>query len=64
MTTTPRILSVVDVAKITGLSKRTIYSAVAFGDFPQQVQLTARRVGWVESEVEDWIAKRMAAREQ
>ncbi len=32
------------------------------GLFPQRVKLGACRVGWVESEVNDWIEARMKAR--
>lgn len=30
----------------------------------RQIQLTARRVGWLEDEIEDWIAARVAVRDQ
>lgn len=32
------------------------------GLFPRRVKLSACRVGWVESEVNDWIAARVAER--
>lgn len=32
------------------------------GQFPQRIQLGPNRVGWVLSEVEDWIRSRMAER--
>jgi prophage regulatory protein len=32
------------------------------GKFPKRVPLSESRHGWAESEVDDWIAERMAAR--
>jgi prophage regulatory protein len=34
------------------------------GKFPRRVQLGLNRVGWVESEVLDWLQERMKRREQ
>ncbi|MDP6270253.1 MAG: AlpA family phage regulatory protein [Alphaproteobacteria bacterium] len=34
------------------------------GKFPRRVHLGANRVAWVEAEIDDWIAERLAAREQ
>jgi hypothetical protein len=35
----------------------------ARGKFPRRVALTARRVGWVESEIERWLQARAADRD-
>lgn len=43
------------VEQRTGLSRSTIYLRVAQGDFPKAVSLGARAVGWLESEIEDWL---------
>jgi len=45
----------------TGLSRSTIYLRVSQSTFPAPVSLGARAVGWVESEVNDWLANRIAA---
>jgi prophage regulatory protein len=58
-----RILSIAQVADLTGLSHRSIYTAVEFEKFPRQIQLTSRRVGWIESEIEEWIESRIAKRD-
>jgi prophage regulatory protein len=55
------ILRLPDVKARTGLSRSTIYLRVAAGSFPRPVQLGARAVGWVEADVEGWIAKQIAA---
>jgi prophage regulatory protein len=39
----------------TGLSRSTIYQRVADGTFPKPVNIGVRAVGWVESEVTDWL---------
>lgn len=33
------------------------------GKAPRRIQLTENRVGWLESEVEDWIRERLALRD-
>ena len=40
----------------TGLSRSTIYLKIKNGEFPTQVSLGPRAVGWLEAEVEHWIA--------
>lgn len=60
--TTPiRMLRLSQVATITGLSKTKIYQLQNEGDFPMRVQLTPRRVAWVESEVQAWLAARITS---
>lgn len=39
----------------TGLSRSTIYARMADGTFPKPVSLGPRAVGWVESEITDWL---------
>jgi prophage regulatory protein len=43
----------------TGLSRSTIYERIAAGSFPSAVNLGGQQVGWVESEIEAWIAERI-----
>jgi prophage regulatory protein len=43
----------------TGLSRSSIYKRVAEGSFPRQVSLGARAVGWLESEVNDWVTQQI-----
>jgi len=49
------ILRLPAVKARTGLSRSTIYLRVAAGTFPPPISLGARAVGWVESEVEQWL---------
>lgn len=43
----------------TGLSRSTIYLRVKEGAFPKPVNLGARAVGWIESEIDDWLNKQI-----
>lgn len=54
-----RILGLKEVKHRTALGKSTIYNMVANGTFPKQRIITARRVGWLESEIDKWIGSRM-----
>ena len=51
-----RILRLPIVLDRTGLSRSTVYQRVTEGRFPRPVSLGARAVGWIEAEVEEWIA--------
>lgn len=54
------ILRLPAVKQRTGLSRSTIYLRIAQGTFPAPVSLGARAVGWVESDVDDWISRQIA----
>ena len=54
-----KILRLNDVKAKTGLSRSTIYLRMAEGKFPQQISLGSRAVGWINSEVIDWIEHRI-----
>lgn len=43
----------------TGLSRSTIYLYMKAGLFPKPVALGPRAVGWIEAEVNEWIAARV-----
>ena len=50
------ILRLPAVKARTGLSRSTIYAFVNYGKFPKPIALGARAVGWVDAEVEAWVA--------
>jgi prophage regulatory protein len=54
-----RILRLEDVKERTGLSRSTIYLNVNKGTFPSPINLGARCVGWLESELDNWIVARI-----
>ena len=53
------ILRLPQVKGRVGLSRSSIYLAVASGTFPQPISLGARAVGWLDSEVEAWLSDRI-----
>ena len=53
---TNMILRLPAVKARTGLSRSTIYLRVAEGRFTKPISLGARAVGWVDAEVEAWLA--------
>ncbi len=57
-TPTPAILRRPQVERRTGLSRSTLYQYIQDGRFPKPLQLGPRAVGWLESEVSEWIAAR------
>jgi prophage regulatory protein len=59
-----RLLRRPDVEILTGLSRSGIYDNMARGLFPKPVSLGPKCVAWVELEVRQWIAERIAARDQ
>ncbi len=58
---THTILRLPAVKARTGLSRSTIYLRVAEGAFPKPVSLGGRAVGWVESEIQQWLEQRIEA---
>ena len=62
--TQPRIIRRREVEGRTGLPRSTLYDHIKRGDFPAPVRLSERSVGWVASEVDAWVAGRIAQRQQ
>lgn len=58
------ILRLPAVKARTGLSRSTIYLRLAEGGFPKPVSLGGRAVGWLESEIQDWLQRRIDASRQ
>ena len=56
------ILRLPQTIQKTGLSRSTIYSLVARGEFPPKIQLSTRSIGFLESEVNDWIENKLSQR--
>lgn len=59
-----RIIRLKEVIDSTGLARSTIYKYIAENTFPKPVSLGDRCVGWVDSEVHDWILSRVEERDQ
>lgn len=58
-----RIIRLKEVIDSTGLARSTIYKYIGEGTFPKPVSLGDRCVGWVDSEVHNWILARIEERD-
>jgi prophage regulatory protein len=56
---THNILRLPAVKARIGLSRSTIYLRIAEGTFPKPVSLGLRAVGWLESEIDEWLSKQV-----
>ena len=62
MQTRDTLLTIEEVGSRIRLAKPTIYKLIREGKFPQQLHLSANKVVWLEREVDEWLASRVAAR--
>lgn len=60
-----RIIRKPEVEAKVGICDRELRDLEREGHFPKRFQITpnGRAVGWVETEIDDWIAQRAATRE-
>jgi prophage regulatory protein len=58
----PRFLRESEVRHLTGLSRTQRSRLEGAGRFPGRVLLSERAFGWVEGEIQSWIAARISAR--
>lgn len=56
-----RILRLREVMRLTGMGRSSIYAAIGRGQFPRQVQLSRRCVGWRAREIDAWLRSRVSA---
>ena len=54
-----RILKRPEVTIKTGLQQSTIYKLMASGDFPKQIKLTSKSVGWSNKDIDNWIESKI-----
>ena len=47
------------VEDLTGLCRSAIYQKISKGIFPKPISLGTRAVGWLESEINNWIEWRI-----
>jgi len=57
-----KIIALAAVIAKTSLCRSSIYALLANGDFPARIKLSPRRMGFLESEIDTWIAERSANR--
>lgn len=54
-----KILRLPKVKEATGLSRSAIYSLIQQKKFPSNIALAPRTVGWLESDITDWIESKV-----
>lgn len=56
-----RVWRIDAVMTATGLSRTTIYRQTKSGDFPPPIRIGKCAIGWISSELEEWIKTRPTA---
>jgi len=59
----PLLLRRPEVERLTGKSRTTIYTDVRAGRFPAPIRTGQQSVAWLASEVDAWLAARVAERD-
>ncbi|MFZ4221346.1 helix-turn-helix transcriptional regulator [Enterobacter ludwigii] len=54
------LIRIPEVQRRTGYSKAWIYRLISEGRFPASVKIGTRAIAFVESEIDEWVAKRIA----
>ena len=52
------VLKMKDLPAILNMSVRTIYSLREHGQFPSPRRLSPKRVGWLASDIQEWVRNR------
>lgn len=52
-----------DVQDLTGLPVSTLYEMMDRGEFPRPIRLSPRTVAWLEKDIAEWQAERVAQRD-
>jgi prophage regulatory protein len=56
-----KIMKRKEVEAMTGLGRSSIYAKMESNAFPKAIKLSERSVGWLEHEVQAWLASRVMA---
>ena len=56
-----RFLKLQQVIEKTTLCRTSIYNLINVGDFPSSVAVMGKRKAWLESDIEDWMMKKIQA---
>ena len=62
--TDEKILRLPEVLAKTGLSRSTVYAMAKDQAFPKPISLGLRCSGWLQSEVNEWLFKKIAERNE
>jgi prophage regulatory protein len=61
---TRKILKIGDVEERTGKKKSSIYMDIKAGTFPAPISLGGRSRGWVDTDIDEWLDRRIALSRQ
>ncbi|KWV73398.1 MULTISPECIES: helix-turn-helix transcriptional regulator [Pseudomonas] len=53
-------IDVVEVARIIGVSRRTVFRMMDAGEIPQPIRLSKRTMVWLPEVIENWLKERQA----
>lgn len=56
-----KIIRLREVIQTTGLARSTIYKKMEEKNFPSQISLGLKAVGWLESDIQKWIEDKITA---
>ncbi|GBO48497.1 helix-turn-helix transcriptional regulator [Pectobacterium versatile] len=62
--TSHQLLRLNQVREKTGLKRSQIYLYMKTGDFPQSIKIGPTSVAWLESEINEWIERKLSDRNQ
>jgi prophage regulatory protein len=57
----PKLLRLPRVKESVALSRTSIYRLISLGQFPKPINLGARAVAWLESDIDSWIQSKVDA---
>ena len=60
-TVAQRLIRRKEVQDKTGLGTSSIYAMMKQGKFPKAINISERRVAWIESDIDSWIAERITS---
>jgi len=55
-----KIIRLSAVKTTTGLARSTIYKMMSKKTFPAQISLGPKAVGWLESDIQNWIQEQIS----
>ncbi len=56
-----KVIRMPELEEKTGLNRVTIYRMVKEGEFPRQREISSRNVGWLSTDVDQWLINRPVA---
>jgi prophage regulatory protein len=59
----PEVIRLPEALKRTGVSRSTWLAGCKAGRYPRPIKLSERAVGWLASDIERFLAERVAARD-